>query len=64
MQLYIALVRLSSVSLLVIVEHVMCMLNSLTLVLTILYAVIIEVPFQCFAELVSLRELDKSTSRA
>ena len=42
----------------------MCILNTLTSVLTILYAVIIEVFFQCSTESVSLREQGKSTSRA
>ena len=58
------LVRLPPVSLVVIVEHAMCILNTLTPVLTTLYADIIEVFLQCFTESVSLRELGKSTSRA
>ena len=36
----------------------------LTLVLTLLYIVIIEVYLQCFTESVSLRDIGKSTSRA
>ena len=63
--LYIALVLLTSVSFVVIVEHAVCILNTLTPVLTtILYAVNIEVFPQCFTESVSLRETGKSTSRA
>ena len=42
----------------------MCIRNTLTPVLTILYAVIIEESLQCFTESVSLRELGKPTSRA
>ena len=61
---YIALVRLTSVSLVVKVEHAMCILNILIPVLTILYAIIIEVFIQRFTESVSLRELGKPTSRA
>ena len=43
---YIVLVRRTLVGLVVIVEYAMCILKTLTSVLTILYAVIIEVFFQ------------------
>ena len=36
----------------------------MTPVITVLYAIIIEVFLQCFSELLILRELGKSTSRA
>ena len=42
----------------------MCILNTLAVVLTVLYAVINEVLLQCFNELVSLRELGKPALRA
>ena len=41
----------------------MCILNTSTWVLTILYAVTVEVFLQYFTESISLRELGKSISR-
>ena len=58
------LVQLTSVSIVIIVEHAMCILNTLTPVLTKLYAVKIEVFLQCFPESVSLRQLVKPNLRA
>ena len=60
LRLFILLVRLTSVSLVVIVEYTI--ISILTSVLTILYAVIIEVFLQGFASL-SVIEQGKSTSR-
>ena len=60
--LYIVLVRLTSVSLVVlVVEYALCILNTLTPVISILYTVLFEVFLHCFIDSVSLRELGKST---
>ena len=42
----------------------MCILNTLTPVLTLVYAVVIEVFHRCFTESASLSELGKPNSRA
>ena len=60
----IALARLTSVSLELLVEHAIGILNTLTLVLTILNAVIIELFRQYITESAILRELGMSTSSA
>ena len=62
--LYIVLLRLTSVGPVVVVEYTMCLLNTLTPVITLLHTVTIEIRFQRFTELVSLREIGKSNSRA
>ena len=61
--LYVALVRLTLVSLVVKNEYVICLLNTLIPVFTMLYAVIIEVFLQCFTGSVNLRELGNSVTR-
>ena len=62
--LYIALTSLTVVGLVVEVVHAMCILNTLTPVLTLFNIVIIDVYLQCYIESVSLRGLGKPTLRA
>ena len=52
-----------SINLVVKIEYTKCILITLTPVISILCTVLMEVFLQCFTTPVSLRELDKCTSR-